>query len=100
MAKVRCSDVDIWIDDARYHRNGADEGFHVIRFVWRSRNRTWRPEKMQAVLFDGPGRCAVTCLDNPRAKFRAATFESALRAWLETVEADEMLAAAAREPVA
>ena len=62
------------VQEVAYHRNGiAGEGFYAVRFVADiepSDGREGDPPtsgrkdaNWLAILFDGKGRCAVTCLD-------------------------------------
>lgn len=66
------------IEEVAFHRNGiAGEGFYAVRFtadiepVSRQESNIWgmpessgqRDARFLAILFDGPGQCAVVCLD-------------------------------------
>lgn len=66
----------------RFHRNGVmGESFYLCRFRFVPTN-----ELLQAVVFEGNGRVAVTS-DNMCARWRGDDFERALRAAIKAVEA-------------
>lgn len=63
---------------ASYHRNGTmGEGFYLCRFLFRHCGNDLID--MQAIVFDGPGRVAVTS-ERLNDRWRGDEFEPALRA--------------------
>lgn len=70
----------------RYHRNGSwGEGFHTVSFqVGRGKDT----RNLRAVVFDAPGRVAVTDHDDASARFDGPYFEPRLRAAIEAAAKD------------
>lgn len=70
---------------ARYHRNGVGgEGFYLCRFTYRAGGAAHR---MSAVVFDGPGRVAVTT-ENINERWRGDDLEKALRWSIAVLDRD------------
>ena len=85
--------MDLKIQEISYHRNGiCGEGFYAVRFLWTPEDEP-QEESFLAILFDGPGQCAVIGLDRIETvgvafalgnSWRGDRFEEDLRRAIET----------------
>lgn len=80
----------------RYHRNGCfGAGFYVVWFTWTGEQQDYgrRTHQLQAVVFDAAEHVAVTSA-NLRETWRGDDFESGLRAYIASDEAQRLAFAA------
>lgn len=70
----------------RYHRNGvAGEGFDLCQFTFIS---GWQKTRLQAVVFEAPGRVAITNPKDIFDRYMGNVFEPLIRRMIEEVPDD------------